>query len=1036
MEPTLFKYIWRFSARDQLMLLALTIGSFPLLYMTLEIPKLIVNDAIGAAGAGGAEQMVQAYGLSFTQVEYLFALCGAFLLFVILSGVVKMRINTFKGIVAERLLRRFRYMLLERIQRFPLPHFRKTSQGELVSIVTSEAEPLGGVMGDAVAQPVFQAGQMLTILLFLFMQNVWFGLAAIALIPVQAYLIPMLQRRINLLNKERVQNVRRLAESIGESVAGSEDLRINNGLNRLRASFSHRLGVLFRIRHQIYQKKFFMKFLNNFINQLTPFFFYAIGGYLVIQGEMTVGALVAALAAYKDLSSPWKELLAYYNQVQDMSLRYDTIAEQFAPRGMVDAALFEGRPAEIPRLNGPITLQSATVTGANGGVLLDGLDAELPGGAMIAVQCANAMERRAFGQLLTRSVSPASGAIAIGGHALAGLHQGVLATRIGYAGGAPYLFNRPIADNVTMGLLAAPQSTNPERSSEAEEAALTGNSPEDAEADWLDPGVIGLSDRAAVKDWWWRIIQGIGSADYLFQICVNRQIDPEGRPDIAEGVVALRPKIAERLRAEGLDKAVHRFEPGAFNPGLDLASNLLFAVPRSRSDVASLAADPRFRAMIQELALEAPLLKLAENVLSTLVQAFGDTGAAHPLFRRLSGLDGACFDRLAAVHERRGDGPLSDDDRFLLLTLPFVVSAEQLGEQFPASLRTQILSTCREKIGELSAEFGDLFSRLDETAYAPGLSVLENALFGKLSIYANGDADRIRQVVAELCDEAGLKGPIALLIGEIEAGIGGANLPPIAHERIGFVRAAIKKPDILILDQALASNSAEQRQLMRRNLRRLLPETTIIFLEPSFANPTAYDQFLEIKDGRLVGGHGRADAAADTSVDALIADVASGAGDLKKKRQVLAEVSLFEGLEDKQLNLLAYASRWIEAEAGQPLFRRGDKTDGAYVLTEGQAELRWPGDDSENAVLSLVEPGRLIGDLSVIRGVDREIDMIAATPVVGLRIGKRELLEIIEHDPAVATALLRTVAGYLSNVASKLIDARHRLPEAQPAARK
>jgi len=63
-----------------------------------------------------------------------------------------------------------------------------------------------------------------------------------------------------------------------------------------------------------------MKFLNNFLGQLTPLFFYSVGGYLAIKGQITVGALVAALAAYKDLSNPWKELLAYYNTTQDMSL--------------------------------------------------------------------------------------------------------------------------------------------------------------------------------------------------------------------------------------------------------------------------------------------------------------------------------------------------------------------------------------------------------------------------------------------------------------------------------------------------------------------------------------------------------------------------------------------------------------------------------------------------------------------------------------------------------------------------------------------
>ena len=34
-------------------------------------------------------------------------------------------------------------------------------------MVTSEAEPMGGLMGDAVAQPVFQLGQMLIIVIFL-----------------------------------------------------------------------------------------------------------------------------------------------------------------------------------------------------------------------------------------------------------------------------------------------------------------------------------------------------------------------------------------------------------------------------------------------------------------------------------------------------------------------------------------------------------------------------------------------------------------------------------------------------------------------------------------------------------------------------------------------------------------------------------------------------------------------------------------------------------------------------------------------------
>ena len=47
MEKTLFKFIWRYSKRDQIILLVLTAISFPFLYLSLDLPKTIINKAIG-----------------------------------------------------------------------------------------------------------------------------------------------------------------------------------------------------------------------------------------------------------------------------------------------------------------------------------------------------------------------------------------------------------------------------------------------------------------------------------------------------------------------------------------------------------------------------------------------------------------------------------------------------------------------------------------------------------------------------------------------------------------------------------------------------------------------------------------------------------------------------------------------------------------------------------------------------------------------------------------------------------------------------
>ena len=81
-------------------------------------------------------------------------------------------------------------------------------------------------------------------------------------------------------------------------------MHVHNTSNWERAEIGQRLFTLFTIRLQIYNRKFFVKFLNNFLAQLTPFFFYAIGGYFALRGTLDIGQLVAVVAAYRELPPP------------------------------------------------------------------------------------------------------------------------------------------------------------------------------------------------------------------------------------------------------------------------------------------------------------------------------------------------------------------------------------------------------------------------------------------------------------------------------------------------------------------------------------------------------------------------------------------------------------------------------------------------------------------------------------------------------------------------------------------------------------
>ena len=1011
MEPTLFSFIWKYSKRQQLLLLALTVISFPFLYVSLELPKRIINDAIGSP-----TDRVVLFGYDLTQVQFLLILCVAFLATVMASGLMKMRINTMKGVLAERMLRRLRYTLIARMMRFPKPYFRTTSQGELVSMITSEAEPMGGLMGDAIAQPVFQFGQMMTIVAFLFMQSIWFGLASVALIPLQAWLIPRLQRQINLLNKSRIQEIRHLASEIGESAAGISDLRANGGWRYRMALFSDRLGRLFDVRFRIYRKKFFMKFLNNLITQMTPFLFYSVGGFLAIRGEISVGALVAALGAYKDLSSPWKALLVYYNQVQDMSLRWEIVTERFAPRGMIDEALFDGEPDSIPHLNGKIEFRNVSVEDQDGNIILEDVNLTIPHGSRVAIQSSRAAERSAFGQLLTREILPSRGEVILSDHPLEGLHQAVIAARVGYAHSRPYLFDGTLGDNLLMPLKMKPQGAAVDvagRNRKVAEAVKSGNSPDAADGQWLDPGVAGLERLGEIRDWWFKLVEAMGIDEFMVRRTLRSRFDPELHPDLAGEIVELRPELFERLKARGLDKVIHRFDPDQFNPGIPLGGNLLYAASSQDIPQQDMAGEHRFIRMLQKQGLADDAIAISQAVIETLNRTFGQDGTDHPLFRRL-GLEEETYLRLSAIARKRqelGDDALSEDEKALMLVVPLTLTAEQIGPSFPEQFKERILAIRKSRADELRKYVGSRFTAVDPDVYMEHLTVIENAIFGRVSLMAGARADEIEDVVAGMFADHGLRRRIAAIIYDLPTGLGGANLPTVFQERAAFSRAGIKRPDILILDKALASHDSKSRLRTRQKLRELLPGSIMIFLEDNFDHPGAYDLFVEIKDGR-VDGVERPDMGASGE---------TGAADLSRKLAIIADTALFANLDARNQRLLAFSAQWFEASPGQVVFSRNQIADAVYLCLKGRAQLHWPGGATDDPLLSAVEPGRLIGDLAVITGEPRALDLVAIDHTSFLRIGAEEFRAVIDSDTAVAVGLLQRVAAQLNGATELLL---------------
>src|SRR5262249_34797980 len=159
---------------------------------------------------------------------------------------------------------------------------------------------------------------------------------------------------------------------------------------------------------------------------------------------------------YKDLASPWKELLDFYQIKENSRITYEQIVEQFQPAGMTDANLLLAEPEQVMPLTGELAVANVSLDEDDKSRVVDAVSftAQLDEHVAIIGQSGSGTCEAAV--LLARVARPSSGRITVGGLDLAELPVAVIGRRIGYVGSMPYLFAGTLRDNLLLALRHIP----------------------------------------------------------------------------------------------------------------------------------------------------------------------------------------------------------------------------------------------------------------------------------------------------------------------------------------------------------------------------------------------------------------------------------------------------------------------------------------------------------------------------------------------------------------------------------------------------
>ncbi|MDI4658017.1 hypothetical protein, partial [Xanthobacter autotrophicus] len=825
-------YLWRVAPASHIKLFALVLLLLPFNYASLELPRLIVNgvtDAIGGTvprlleldiglpNALGGFVLFRSPGFEVSAFGLLAGLAAVLFALQLIQQHITRLIEMAKARLGERIIVGLRRQLFDVIQRLRPEAPMKSKALEVGNMMRFEVGPISPFAGMAFAQPLKSAGLIGSATLLIFTQNAVLGGFAIGILALN-YVLLGIQRADNA---KKLQVYQREAVALGKRVmAGIDRLPLVHGFATSpfeRGAVDDRLGVVSEASLDLKRQNFTDRVLNLLMSDVPTLVFYSVGGWLALSGAINIGQLVAVVAAYGQIPEPLKELIDWDEKRLIAQVRYDFAryyleTHEVWPKGSQDLP-----PGPEPAFDGSIKVADLGVVDPAGSLLLEGVSLEVAAGTAVALKGPDAGGKHAVARVCGRAISLYSGTVRMGGHDLASVPEAVVGRHVAYAGGDPIVITGTLRTNLLFALERRPGRTLNEA---------------------VDLDALGLADKAmdpaALDRKALAALAGAGLGDLVVRLGLERRLDPDQAPALAERIVSLRAAVTDAI-AQRQDRTgrvlIEPFRFAAFNRWMTLAENILFATPvNDTRGAASLLADPGLLKLLEKAGLADDLTALGRSALRILSELAGGP-------EDLAGIDTKGLLRTEemgaaqALATRIDDDP-SADERGLLLRIAgrYCEPRHRFG-LVDDDWQDRALAG-RAQLAHLKEVSGIPLARYQPDSYCRALTVRDNLLFGRIAADRAGAAAMVDEIVRECLALDALIGQVERLSLDVAVGEGGLPLSAAERGKLTLARCLLADPAILVIDDALVPLSpAEQSHLIGSVLAGRTGRTTLVVLD-------------------------------------------------------------------------------------------------------------------------------------------------------------------------------------------------------------
>ena len=249
-----------------------------------------------------------------------------------------------------------------------------------------------------------------------------------------------------------------------------------------------------------------------------------------------------------------------------------------------------------------------------------------------------------------------------------------------------------------------------------------------------------------------------------------------------------------------------------------------------------------------------------------------------PIFEQFSFIsadDLPLFRGVLSRTDAKAGEEISAEDRQMLLTLPFklVVSRHRLG-LLDDGIRERVVRARGLLLDRFGGANGQI-AAFDSQHVNTAVSIQDNILFGRLAYGRARSGAQVGGLLREVIEKLGLRQSLMEVGLDYHVGIGGSRLSGAQRQKLAIARAVLKRPDILLLDEATAPLDESAQQVIMDNIFVEFRDRTVLWLVHREVLASSFDHILILVDGKTGLNRAVADIGSEEELKQHLASVLS-----------------------------------------------------------------------------------------------------------------------------------------------------------------